>query len=227
LELTVEAPGLQIDFAGGPLRLRPDGSAHSGQALFVADLHLGKDAVFRSEGIAVPAGPSAGTLVRLTDALLETEAQSLVLLGDLWHAEVGLNEDLLSDLIKWRARHADLKIWFVRGNHDRGGNRMLDLLEVQEVDAGSRFGAISLFHHPPADLEGWLAGHIHPTYVLKAGRRSERVSCFWATAGGLVLPAFGEFTGTAPVDPLPGDRIYAIAGPKVMQIPLSGARKRG
>lgn len=216
--------GHLMDFWGSSICLRADGSIQAGQALFVADLHLGKDVVFRTEGIAVPAGPSAGTLARLSEAILETAVSSLVILGDLWHAESGLNEDLLSDLIRWRARHTDLKIWFVRGNHDRGGGEMLELLEVQEVDAGSRFGTISLFHHPPKEAEGWLAGHIHPTYVLKTGRRAERVSCFWATAGGMVLPAFGEFTGSASVDPLEGDRVYALAGSKVMQIPL-GRRK--
>jgi hypothetical protein len=38
-----------------------------------------------------------------------------------------------------------------------------------------------------------------------------------------VLPAFGRFTGTHPVRPAPGERVFVVAGDAVMAVPLSSA----
>ncbi len=219
----------EIDLAGERLTLRSDGSLLSGQVLFVADLHLGKDAVFRSEGVAVPEGSSAETLDRLSAAILATDVRSLVLLGDVWHAEAGLTPGLLSQLVRWRAMHSALTIWFVRGNHDRGGGRLLEMMELQEVEPGSRIGAIKIYHHPPEEEEGWLAGHIHPEVRVTSGRITERLRCFWMTKGGLILPAFGAFTGGCSVKPLKEERIFVSAGDRVIEAPasaLAAARRR-
>jgi hypothetical protein len=33
-----------------------------------------------------------------------------------------------------------------------------------------------------------------------------------------VLPAFGAFTGTADVQPVPGDRVFVVAGDEVVEV---------
>ena len=54
-----------------------------------------------------------------------------------------------------------------------------------------------------------------------AGRAREwlRLPCYWFGTRLGVLPAFGEFTGMMPVRVAPGDRLYAIADDRVLQVP--------
>jgi metallophosphoesterase superfamily enzyme len=72
-----------------------------------------------------------------------------------------------------------------------------------------------------------LAGHIHPAARI-TGRANEslRLPCFWFGADAAVLPAFGAFTGTAVVDPDPGDRVCVIAGDRVLELPARRGGRR-
>jgi metallophosphoesterase superfamily enzyme len=79
------------------------------------------------------------------------------------------------------------------------------------------------FAHHPAAIEGRyvLAGHVHPAVRLRGpGRQHERLPCFWIRREGAVLPAFGDFTGVGDVDPVEGDRIFAVAGGSVLSVPV-------
>ena len=70
-----------------------------------------------------------------------------------------------------------------------------------------------LRHHPGDDARGYgLAGHLHPAWRLP-GRSAPRLPAFWARAGHMVLPAFGDFTGGMGIRPDAGDRIW-VAGPE-------------
>jgi hypothetical protein len=42
--------------------------------------------------------------------------------------------------------------------------------------------------------------------------------CFHFGANVAILPAFGEFTGTALVRPVAGDRVYVVAGERVLEM---------
>lgn len=204
------------------LELRPDGSALLGATLFAADLHLGKDASFRQKGVAVPAGSTEETLQKLSAAIDQSGASRVVLLGDLWHAASSLTDEVAASLLQWRGRHQSVEAVLIRGNHDRGGDDLMEMLAISEMEAGSRLGDVVLLHHPPEEPLGapWLAGHIHPAWKLESGRRTQRVPCFWETLGGVVLPAFGAFTGTAIVCPRPGDSVHLLAGTKVIRVPV-------
>src|SRR5436190_20499208 len=74
-----------VDFAGQSLRLLPDHAVYwpARNTLLVADLHLGKDAAFRTAGVPVPAGSTAKDLSRLSSLIGLSGAQRLVILGDL------------------------------------------------------------------------------------------------------------------------------------------------
>jgi metallophosphoesterase superfamily enzyme len=55
--------------------------------------------------------------------------------------------------------------------------------------------------------------------VRERGRgHRERLACFWFGRDAAVLPAFGEFTGCAEIDPNPGDRVWVIAGSEVIAV---------
>ena len=84
---------------------------------------------------------------------------------------------------------------------------------------------LALCHHPQRVAGAYvLAGHLHPCVVLTgAGRDRLRLPCFWlgdAVSNPVgVLPAFGSFTGMHPIERQPRDRVFAIAGASVQQVP--------
>jgi metallophosphoesterase superfamily enzyme len=58
---------------------------------------------------------------------------------------------------------------------------------------------------------------VHPCAVLVGpGRQRERLPCFWLGHETGVLPAFGEFTGCAEVEPQAGDETWVIAEDRVL-----------
>ena len=80
----------------------------------------------------------------------------------------------------------------------------------------------ALAHHPiEAESSYVLAGHIHPCATLVGtARQRERLPCFWFGARIGVLPAFGEFTGCASIQPADGDAVWAVAEDCVIPITM-------
>ena len=188
--------------------------------LLVADAHFGKAATFRAGGIFVPRGTTTNALTRLDDALARTSATRLIFLGDLLHAREGRSPETLRVLGEWRAAHAKLEVILVRGNHDRSAGDPPESLGIACVDGPMLDGPFAFAHHP-ATIDGRyvLAGHVHPAARLSGpGRQHERLPCFWIRQAGAVLPAFGDFTGLGDIDPLDGDRIFAVVGESVLPV---------
>ena len=212
----------ETTIAGEPLRLLPERAAYlpRTRTLLVADTHWGKDAAFRAAAIPIATDLQRADLERLTDALMRTGTERLVILGDLLHASHARRE-ATGDLIRrWRARHASLAVVAVSGNHDRHAGRPLADWDVR-ADADELLEPpFVLRHHPDPDPAGYvLAGHLHPKAVLSGpGRQSLALPCFWFGAAVGVLPAFNSFTGGAEVRPAPGDRVFVIAGGDVLPV---------
>jgi DNA ligase-associated metallophosphoesterase len=193
--------------------------------LFVADAHFGKDAAFRAHGVPVPAGTDGETLAVL-DALLARHGVSrVVFLGDFLHARAARTASTLAALDSWRARHRGIRMLLVRGNHDRHAGDPPAALGIEAVCEPHRLGPFAACHEPAAcDGAYALAGHLHPAYVLRGrARQAARLPCFLLRERCAVLPAFGRFTGTHPVRPAPGERVFVVAGDAVMAVPLSSA----
>lgn len=193
------------------------------ETLIVADAHLGKAAAMRHVGLPIPSGTTQGTLDRLGMLLDRVRPKRLILLGDLWHARAGKRQ-AEATLLAWRLGRSDLEIVLVEGNHDlRSGQiepqaRISELPELEEPP-------FVFLHHPQQRAQAFvICGHIHPCVHL-GGRARERLRlpCFWATQDFLVLPAFGEFTGCARVEPSPSDRIFVTDGVSVKQVTNRGA----
>lgn len=201
--------------------------------LVAADVHLGKAATFRARGVplsmSVQQGSTMANLARLS-ALIDTHApRQLVFLGDLFHAREALAPATLESIATWRARHAALDMILVEGNHDARAGAPPAALGLCVVDEPWSVAGVCLAHHPQwLDGEHVLAGHMHPV-VRVTGRAddSARVPCFWMrqrcalNASLTVLPAFGEFTGGAPVAREPEDRVIAIADDCLFEIPAA------
>lgn len=173
--------------------------------LFVADVHIGKAAVFRARGLPVPQGTTTGTLARLSQAVERTAARRLVVLGDFLHARESQATATMAALSAWRERHAELDCCVVEGNHDRHAGRVQGVLGIRTLPGPYAEGGLLGVHEPPAagadESEHvalralTLAGHVHPVVRLSSRRDSFRLPCFWLQGSVLTLPAFGEFTG--------------------------------
>ena len=193
--------------------------------LLVADAHIGKAHSFRRLGVPVPAGTTVEALQRLSALVQATGAERIVFLGDLLHAARGRGTATLAAFADWRASHAGLELLLVRGNHDRHAGDPPADWQVQCVDEPHHLPGLpglALAHHPQSVPGAYvLAGHVHPAVVL-GGRAHQRLRlpCFHFGPQVGLLPAFGGFTGLHVLRPVPGDRVFVIAGDEVRAINL-------
>ncbi len=217
--------GLQIDVDGTRLRLLPQRAAYlvDEGCLLVADAHIGKAVSFRSLGVPVPRGTTTQTLQRLSEAVAVTGAKRVVFLGDLLHSARALAPATLGAFLDWRRQHAALDLVLVRGNHDDRAGDPPACTGVHAVDEPLQLDRLALCHHPQERRGSYvLAGHFHPCVVL-GGRANDRLRlpCFHFGARLGVLPAFGAFTGMHAVRPLPGERVFMVAGESVRALPVA------
>ena len=213
---------VEVDVAGERVVLLPEGALYwqRRSTLLVADPHFGKAAAFRAAGIPVPRGGTTNALQRLDGALIRTAATRLVVLGDFLHAREGRDRETFRVLAQWRTTRPSLELLLVRGNHDRRAGDPPSELGVQCVDAPLAVTPFVFTHHPRAAADGYvLSGHVHPAVRLSgAGRQTARLPCFCFGSQIGVLPAFGDFTGLADIEPAPGDRVFVIVEGRVAAV---------
>jgi DNA ligase-associated metallophosphoesterase len=190
--------------------------------VLVADVHIGKAATFRRLGTPVPEGTTAATLQRLSKLLHATAARKLVVLGDLLHSAHARSGAPDATSSAWRARHTEVALTLVSGNHDRSAGAPPPGWAVRVVEEPYALAAgLALVHHP-REVPGHytLAGHVHPALVLSSrGPGALRLPCFHLGAHCGVLPAFGEFTGSHAVRAQPGERVFVVAEGEVREWP--------
>jgi len=213
---------LEVVIRGESLVLLPERAMYwpTQETLFIADPHWGKAATFRAHGIPVPSGTTDEGIARLERVVQRTSARSVIFLGDLLHAKAGRSSEMFAALGEWRRSRADVDLLLVRGNHDRRAGDPPEELGVRCTDAPFAMQPFVLDHHPRPSSEGYvLSGHVHPgVRIYGAGRQMERLPCFLFGRDVAVLPAFGDFTGLAIVEPEEGNRVYAIADDTVLVI---------
>lgn len=189
------------------------------ETLLVADVHLGKDQVFRSQGLAVPSGVLQQDLDRLEVLLEETDAQRLIILGDFVHAPPRAGDRWPDEIGQWRARLADIEMDLVLGNHDRALKDWLNQWQIDGHAHGIELDGLRLVHEwrPDRDQAG-LSGHLHPGARIRTRREQLMLPAFLMAADHLVLPAFGRFTGLMEPVPFPTERRFVVAGRKVLEL---------
>jgi uncharacterized protein len=194
--------------------------------LLVADLHLGKAATFRSQGIPVPEGSASKDLARLAMLVAETRARRLLILGDLFHARSGCTAEVFAEFTATRRQFAGTEVLLVAGNHDRSIGRLPAGIGIDSVLRTHDEPPFHFVHEPGTPLPEpdrddpfTVAGHIHPTLAVQAPS-GDRIAdrCFMAETGLLVLPAFGSFTGGHRVEPTARMRLWIARDDGVVEV---------
>ncbi|WP_349292121.1 ligase-associated DNA damage response endonuclease PdeM [Noviherbaspirillum sp. L7-7A] len=225
--MEMKAGAVDIEAAGEVLTLLPQRAVFwpAMSMLVIADIHFGKAASFRAQGIPVPRGTTTENLEMLTTLVAATGAKSVLFLGDFLHARHAHAVATMAALQAWRERHSDLALTLVRGNHDSHAGDPPPRLGIKVVDEPYLVRPFVFAHHPQAHPDGYvLAGHVHPVYRLAARGDALRLPCYlFGTEGGL-LPSFGAFTGGYPVAPTPCDRLFLATPERVIEL---NARGRG
>lgn len=186
------------------------------QTIIVSDLHWGKAAHFRKNGIAIPAKVQHADETRLSALVHKYKADRLIIAGDMFHSVQNKETD---NFAHWRAAHAQLHIDLVMGNHDILEKTSYSAHNIALHDKVLDAGAFLVSHDELKTPEKfYIHGHIHPAVSLSGrGRTSMRLSCFCADDKKMVLPSFGSFTGSHNIDPRRYSRIYVIADDEVIQ----------
>lgn len=183
--------------------------------LLISDVHLGKVGHFRKFGAAVPRKAVHKNYILLNQIVADFNPFQICFLGDLFHSTLNKEWELFEN---WVAKTPS-EIILVAGNHDIISPHKFEALGIsifQELILDN-----FLLTHHPEERDGLFnfCGHIHPAVRLKGfGRQKLRLPCFFQTKSQLILPAFGEFTGTHVLQPSKEDEVYAIVENEVIKV---------
>lgn len=210
-------PAFPYRIKGQQLWLSPDRCIfwEEERSLIVSDLHFGKTGHFRKAGIAVPQSVYREDLLRLLCQIQYFQPRQLLVVGDLFHSRE--NKELAL-FLKWREDFPDLGIRLIEGNHDILHADWYSKAGINVSREILRLGPFAFIHDitegGASEESYFFSGHIHPGIRISGmGKQSLQFPCFYFGASYAVLPAFGRFTGTVPIDPMPEANVFAILPP--------------
>lgn len=186
------------------------------KALILSDLHIGKTAHFRKNGIALANHIMKSDLERLSVLIEYFQPEKFIVVGDLLHA--GDNSDV-DEFCSWRNQYPDLQFYLIKGNHDRLSaalEKKLCLNFKSEILTINEFTFIHDFDKTLPDFQ--ITGHIHPGVVLNSSVKKIRLPCFVQTENQLLLPAFSEFTGLDTRNIPKGGKFFVFTDSEIHEI---------
>ena len=185
--------------------------------LVVSDIHFGKVSHFRKHGAAVPQKAIHKNFDLLETIVHQFKPKTICFLGDLFHSSINTEWHLFET---WVTK-TDAKLFLIAGNHDIISPLKYEALGIVVISEIVTQGF--LFTHHPEEREGLFnfAGHIHPSVKLKgSGKQFLKLACFFKSNHQMILPAFGEFTGTYSLQPTKDNEVYAITKDQVLRVAL-------
>ena len=212
---------ITAEIMGEKLLLLPEKAVYwkKRETLFLADLHLGKVDHFRKEGIGIPAAAAKNNIIRLKKLILDVAPKRVVFLGDLFHSDYNLDWLAFNDLLE---ELGAIDFLLVEGNHDILGEKRYQESKLCKIEGILEDGPFILSHEPLEEVkEGKynLCGHLHPAVRMHGkAKQSMKLACFYFGDNTGILPAFGTFTGTAVIKPMKGEKVYVVAGEKVIRV---------
>ncbi len=170
---------------------------HEESCLILADVHLGKVAHFRKNGLALTANAQYLDYQNLQFLINHYDPKRILILGDLFHSEKNVDVQILSDLI---AQNKTVSFELVMGNHDILPLELYQQIGLKVLGNAYCFSNILFTHYPqetlPANSQINFCGHLHPGYYLQGkARQAIMLPSFVQTEIHLILPSFGVLTG--------------------------------
>jgi len=163
--------------------------------LILSDIHIGKTAHFRKSGIPISSKVMLKDLERLDALIHHFNPKTLMVVGDLFHAEA--NEDVFI-FHEWMKKHDALKMILVKGNHDKTAFELYENLNIEIINNSTHKIPFIFTHHTKSlkEDEFYISGHTHPGVSIKGkGRQRIKLPCYQVTEQQIILPAFSLFTG--------------------------------
>lgn len=206
-----------LDIHSNQFVLHPSGAIYwrETQTWLLADIHLGKVAHFRKNGIAVPRAAEGSFYQKIIFLLSLYPVKRILFLGDLFHSTQN-NEWYLFEA--W-AKKQPYQMVLISGNHDLISPWKFESLGIQVITELQE--GYFLFHHfPDQPTNSFLfCGHLHPGVKLTGtGKQLMKLPCFYHSPKQLILPAFGAFTGLHLLKPKTTDKVYVSTGKEVIEI---------
>ena len=223
-KLTKKNSTVAVEFEGFSLVFLPEKALWIKElsTLLIADLHFGKAAHFRKSGIPIPEPIHEIDLLKLRTLHQTLRPTHTYFLGDLFHSDWNEQwESLNAFLTELKATQFHL----IKGNHDVLSPTAYQQSILKIHKQPYALESFILSHEPLGEVFSGmlnLCGHIHPgVRLVGKARQSVRIPCFYQSGAQLILPAFGNFTGLALVEPKANDKVWGITGEKIIPI-LSG-----
>ncbi|MBR9700295.1 metallophosphoesterase [Candidatus Woesearchaeota archaeon] len=176
------------------------------KTIVVADLQLGYEQQLRALGHNIVYEQAKKMLKQLEKLLILTEAERLVLNGDLKHEFGRISSQEKRDIkMILRRLKKRVEIVVVKGNHDTLTKPLTDELGIELLDSWSSGDFLCVHGHKlPEELQKTIIiGHLHPAVLLSDGVRREKYKCFlvgnYKRKRLLVLPSFSTITDGANI----------------------------
>jgi len=186
------------------------------KALILSDLHIGKTAHFRKNGIALANHIMKNDLERLSILIEYFQPEKFIVVGDLLHA--GNNSDV-DEFCTWKNQYSSIKFYLVEGNHDRINSTLEDKLCLNFKENILELSDIVFLHDFDKSIDKFqITGHIHPGVVLNSSVKNFRLPCYVKTQNQLLLPAFSEFTGLDTKNLPKGGKFYVFTDSEIHEI---------
>ncbi|WP_449387312.1 ligase-associated DNA damage response endonuclease PdeM [Chryseobacterium lineare] len=186
------------------------------KALILSDLHIGKTAHFRKNGIALANQIMKNDLERLSILIEYFKPEKFIVVGDLLHA--GDNSDV-DEFCEWRNQYNDLQFHLIEGNHDRISKKLESKLCLNFKSESLEIDDFMLIHDfEKKHRKFQITGHIHPGFVINSPVKKIKLPCFVVTENQLLLPAFSEFTGLDTKNLPQKGRFYVFTDAEIYEI---------
>ena len=186
------------------------------KALILSDLHIGKTAHFRKNGIALANQIMKNDLERLSIMIEYFQPKKFIVVGDLLHA--GDNSDV-DEFCTWRNQYKDLEFYLIEGNHDRISKKLESKLCLNFKSKSLEIGDFIFVHDYEKGLSKFqITGHIHPGFVINSVVKKIKLPCFVVSENQLLLPAFSEFTGLDTKNIPKNGRFYVFTDAEIYEI---------
>ena len=163
------------------------------KTLILSDVHLGKAAHFRRNGIPIPSQIHQNDLDVLEILLNHYDVQKVIVVGDLVHAHA--NGEVL-DFKNFLNKFNTVEFILIKGNHDRIADHKILDLGFKSTCNYLYVEGITFVHEPDASRKFQISGHIHPGVTVKLPTNKHlRLPTYVVSEQMIILPAFSQFTG--------------------------------